>query len=388
MKAKLFSMLAIVVSALSLTSCYAQSYGYNDRDYDNNYSYGNGRKNVTVQAESQDISYNLDLRAVANLFADSRDLEEFEMRLNDFESGINNLDMNQDGQVDYLRVIETSKRNSHLVVIQAILDRDVFQDVATIVVEKKYNSRTYVQVIGDPYLYGPYYIIEPVYVYTPSIFSFFWGPRYHRWYSPYYWGYYPSYWHYWNPYPVYTYVNNINIYLGKHNHKYNYTDRIRSNYYNDMHRQLSRNDYQRSNPDRSFSNRNANVNNRRDLGEVRSNRANINDNNSRSSVNRNSENTSRSRSSATDVRTDRDNVRTPTGVNGSRSTRSTQDWNNRNNNSVSPARSSGTTNDRPVRGTRTQENTIERNSSQGGDVRSNSILRLPAVGTTQQGSVG
>ena len=144
MKAKLFSMLAIVVSALSLTSCYAQSYGYNDRDYDNNYSYGNGRKNVTVQAESQDISYNLDLRAVANLFADSRDLEEFEMRLNDFESGINNLDMNQDGQVDYLRVIETSKRNSHLVVIQAILDRDVFQDVATIVVEKKYNSRIHI----------------------------------------------------------------------------------------------------------------------------------------------------------------------------------------------------------------------------------------------------
>lgn len=47
------------------------------------------------------------------------------------------------------------------------------------------------RVIGDPYIYGPYYIIEPVYVYTPSIFSFFWGPRYFRWHSPYYWGYYP-----------------------------------------------------------------------------------------------------------------------------------------------------------------------------------------------------
>ncbi|NLI71258.1 MAG: DUF3300 domain-containing protein, partial [Bacteroidales bacterium] len=201
MKTRFTSMLAFVVSAFILTSCstYAQSYGYDD-----DYRYGRSSRhysdrNVTVEAENSDISYNLDLRAVANVFADSRNLEEFERRINDYETGINNLDLNRDGQVDYLRVVETSKGNSHLVVLQAVVGQDMFQDVASIVVERKKNRRHYVQIIGDPYIYGPYYIIEPVYVYVPPIFSWFWGPRYYRWHSPYYWGYYPSYWHYWRP---------------------------------------------------------------------------------------------------------------------------------------------------------------------------------------------
>ena len=219
MKTKLMSMLAFVVAAFTF-SANAQSYGYNDYDdYNSSGRYSN--RNVTVEAESSDISYNLDLRAVANVFADSRDLEEFEQRINDYNTGINNLDLNADGQVDYLRVIESAKGNTHLVVLQAVIGYDMYQDVASIVVEKRNNKRHYVQVIGDPYIYGPYYIIEPVYVYTPSIFSFFWGPRYFRWHSPYYWGYYPSYWHFWNPYPLGVYVNNINIFCNNYNHHYN-----------------------------------------------------------------------------------------------------------------------------------------------------------------------
>ncbi|MHB9055505.1 MAG: hypothetical protein ACYC2P_05045 [Paludibacteraceae bacterium] len=274
MKTKLMSMLVLVVATIFFSSCYAQSYGYYDNDNDyNGYNSGSySNQNVTVEAGNSDISYNLDLRAVANVFADSRNLEEFEQRINDYDSRINNLDLNGDGQVDYLRVIERGRGNSHLVVLQAVLGPDTFQDVASIIVERRNNRRNYVQIIGDPYIYGPYYIIEPVYVYTPSIFSFFWGPYYHSWYSPYYWGYYPSYWHYWNPYPVGVYVNNINIYVNKYNNRYNYTDRISSNNYNELRRGISRNDYQRANPERSFSNRNssrANVTNRKDLGNYR-----------------------------------------------------------------------------------------------------------------------
>ena len=114
---------------------------------------------------------------MASIFGDSRTLEDFERRLNDYDAQISNLDLNSDGEIDYLRVIETSENNLHLIVIQAILDRDVFQDVATIVVERDRNRRTYVQVIGDPYMYGYNYIIEPVYLRTPRIFSWFWTPR-------------------------------------------------------------------------------------------------------------------------------------------------------------------------------------------------------------------
>ena len=136
------------------------------------------QRRVTVEAINNDISYSLDLKAVASIFGDSRTLEDFERRLNDYDAQISNLDLNSDGEIDYLRVIETSENNLHLVVIQAILDRDVFQDVATIVVERDRNRRTYVQVIGDPYMYGYNYIIEPVYLRTPRIFSWFWTPRY------------------------------------------------------------------------------------------------------------------------------------------------------------------------------------------------------------------
>ncbi|HET7733941.1 MAG TPA: hypothetical protein VFK73_08900, partial [Paludibacter sp.] len=150
MKTKVASLLVVLL--ISTISCTAQ-------------------RRITVEAQNSDISNNLDLQAVASTFGESRDLEDFERRLNDYDSQISNLDLNNDGEVDYLRVIENMENNVHVVVIQAVLDRDVFQDVATIVVERRQNRRTVVQIIGDPYLYGNDYIIEPVYVYTPSIYS-------------------------------------------------------------------------------------------------------------------------------------------------------------------------------------------------------------------------
>ena len=62
---------------------------------------------TTVSAQNSEISDNLDLRAVSSIFGDSRNLEDFERRLNDPQSQISNLDLNQDNQVDYLRVIES-----------------------------------------------------------------------------------------------------------------------------------------------------------------------------------------------------------------------------------------------------------------------------------------
>jgi len=247
MKAKVASLLVVLL--LTTTQCMAQ-------------------KRITVEAESYDISNNLDLQAVASVFGESDNLQDFEMKLNDFDSKISNLDLNNDGEVDYLRVIETSENNIHVVVVQAVLDRDVFQDVATIVVEKNRNRRTYVQVIGDPYLYGSNYIIEPVYVYTPHIFSFFWGSSYSRWYSPYYWGYYPTYYHYRNPYEVNIYLSNINRHVN-HQHRYYYTERYRNDYALKLHNKLSRNDYGNKYPNRNFSDRNKNVKNKQEYDNRR-----------------------------------------------------------------------------------------------------------------------
>ena len=242
MKTKLASLLVVFV--LVTTQCMAQ-------------------KTITVEAQSTDISNNLDLQAVSSAFGESTDLADFERRLNDYDSQISNLDLNKDGEVDYLRVVENTENNVHVVVIQAVLDKDVYQDVATIVVEKN-NNKTSVQVIGDPYIYGEDYIIEPVYVYTPSIFSFFWGYNYHSWYSPYYWGYYPNYYRNRNPYEVNYYMSHINSHINRDHHYY-YSNTHRDDYAYRLRNSVSRNDYATRYPDRTFSRRNDNIRNKNEF---------------------------------------------------------------------------------------------------------------------------
>ena len=126
-----------------------------------------------TRAASNEISDNLDLNAVASIFGDSENLEDFERRLNDPDNRISNLDLNSDGYIDYLRVLENSSDENSLVLIQAVLDKDVYQDVATIEIERDVNNRHRIQIVGNSYIYGSNYIIEPEFVHVPLIFSFF-----------------------------------------------------------------------------------------------------------------------------------------------------------------------------------------------------------------------
>ncbi len=280
---KIIYLIATIFVLLSLNSCGTTTYHsyesvparYNNRPYNNydrgNVGYDRGRgyqQDVDVIPTTDDISFDLDLRAVANAFANSRNLEQFERRINDYKSRINNLDLNDDGEVDYLRVVETREGYTNLVVIQAVLSRTVYQDVASIVLERNRNrSRVSMQVIGDPYIYGNNYILEPLLTYNPPIFSFFWTNRYRRWSSPYYWNHYPRYYTSSRPYPSNVYIKNINVYINNGKIKYNYGNRIRSERYQRMRRGVSRRDYARTNVKKSFIERNKNVKvtNRREL---------------------------------------------------------------------------------------------------------------------------
>ena len=60
------------------------------------------QEKTTVKASNSDISDNLDLRAVATIFGDASNLEDFERRLNDPKTQISNLDLNNDNYVDCL----------------------------------------------------------------------------------------------------------------------------------------------------------------------------------------------------------------------------------------------------------------------------------------------
>ncbi len=222
---------------------------------------------TTVNAMSDEISDNLDLRAVASIFGDSRNLEDFERRLNDPELQISNLDLNNDNEVDYLRVIETVEYNTHVVIIQAVLDRDVYQDVATVDIERNNNS-VQVQFIGNEYLYGPNYIYEPVYYATPQIYASFWISNYRPYISSWYWNYYPSYYYAWNPYPVYRYRNNISLCLNFSN-RYNYVSYRRSNLAISLYNTRRSNAYERRYPNYAFTRRYSNYSNRYELDQRR-----------------------------------------------------------------------------------------------------------------------
>ncbi|HHL57392.1 MAG TPA: hypothetical protein ENJ14_00405 [Bacteroidetes bacterium] len=224
----------------------------------------NAQDVTTVEATDSNISENLDLEAVASVFGESEDLEDFEKRLNDPDTQISNLDLNEDGEVDYLRVIESSKDETHLVTIQAVIAKDKYQDVAVIDVEKDSEGETQVQVVGDVYMYGPDYIITPVYVHPPAVVVWFWGPYYNPWRSPYYYGYYPPYYRPWRPYPTPRYRTNVHVHVNVNN-SYNRTTVRKSRTSVELQNKSRKNDFGSKNPDKSYSKRNESSKNKQDL---------------------------------------------------------------------------------------------------------------------------
>lgn len=223
---------------------------------------------TTVTATNSEISDNLDLRAVASLFGDSENLADFEQRLNDPKTQISNLDLNEDNQVDYLRVIETIEGNAHIIVIQSVLGKDTYQDVATVEVQRDANNSVQVQVVGDVYMYGANYIYEPVYVHTPVIYASFWIGNYRPYYSSWYWGYYPTYYYAWEPFPVFRYRSHIGMCIN-HHYQYNYVTYRRCEAGYNSYRGRRGTAYESRYPNRSFQARRGDYANRYELDKTR-----------------------------------------------------------------------------------------------------------------------
>ena len=214
---------------------------------------------TTVNALNDEISDHLDLEAVASIFGDAKDLDDFEVRLNDPKTQISNLDLNEDNNVDYLRVVETAENNTHVIAIQAVLGADIFQDVATLEVEEDNGGKTSVQVVGDVYMYGSNYVIEPVYIHRPVLFSLFWRPFYRPYRSAFYWGYYPKHFHFWHPHHVHAYRKNVHIHINVR-HSYKHTHVRRSTTAVHIHKKTRRNDFGKKYPNKSYAVRTTGVN--------------------------------------------------------------------------------------------------------------------------------
>jgi hypothetical protein len=166
---------------------------------------------------------NFSLEGALELFKKSASPQEFEKLLNDPESRVNNLDLNGDGYIDYIRVYDIQEGNVHAFVIQAVITDREFQDVAVITLEKLANGKAVLQITGDEDIYGIETIIEPTqevrtYAGTtssrvvvnvwawPSV-QYIYGPYYSTWISPWGWGYRPHWYRPWRPVVYYDYYS-------------------------------------------------------------------------------------------------------------------------------------------------------------------------------------
>lgn len=170
-------------------------------------------------AHDSEAAEGLDLHAVAELFKDSESLESFEHALNDSEKGINNLDLNENDQVDFIRVTEQVADHTHLIVLQVPLGEDEFQDVATIAVEQEGAEKYNLQVQGDPGIYGPDYYIVPASANfaTWGIVRGLYRPNYHPYLSPFGFRTLPRWWGVRRPLALDLYRARTGVFAGRRN---------------------------------------------------------------------------------------------------------------------------------------------------------------------------
>lgn len=177
---------------------------------------------VSGQSVNQEVpGDDFSLEGALELFKKSASPEEFERMLNAENSKVNNLDLNGDGNIDYLRVIDQKDGNVHAFIIQAIVSNTESQDVAVIELEKLANGKAVLQITGDEDIYGIETIIEPtqevrvnagtstvqtvVNVWTWPSVQYVYDPYYTVWVSPWSWSVRPIWWYSWRPVAYYRY---------------------------------------------------------------------------------------------------------------------------------------------------------------------------------------
>jgi len=184
----------------------------------------------TSSTHNSEAAEGLDLHAVAEVFKGSENLENFEHSLNNPETGINNLDLNHNDQVDFIRVVEHVADNTHLVVLQVPLGEDEFQDVATIAVEQEGGEKYNLQVQGDEALYGPSYYIVPstADLGTWNVVRGLFRPSYRPYLSPFGFRTLPRWWGVRRPVALNDYRTRTVAFVGRRNFVASRTVRVRT----------------------------------------------------------------------------------------------------------------------------------------------------------------
>ncbi|MGH2666793.1 hypothetical protein [Flavobacterium sp.] len=179
---------------------------------------GFSQENDKPEVTGEDFS----LEGALAVFKKSNSLEEFEKKINDENSNVNNLDLNSDGQTDYIVVEDIKENNTHVIVLSTYVSENQKQDIATIGIERTGEAEAVLEITGDDELYAANTIVEPYEItqsmnnqksgpampeisinrivvnvwFWPSV-RFLYAPGYVVWVSPHRWAYYPRWWKPW-----------------------------------------------------------------------------------------------------------------------------------------------------------------------------------------------
>ena len=154
---------------------------------------------LTNEALTDEYEYwakdNLDLQRVGNVLQRSKSPEEFERYLNE-PGGINNLDLNGDGYVDYISVDEYPYYDDYGrgMSFYTRFGPDQVQELGTVVFYRDdFNAPgARILITGNDQIYGDNYYYETNWLdRSLAIASLLFGPREVVYHSPYYYDYYP-----------------------------------------------------------------------------------------------------------------------------------------------------------------------------------------------------
>lgn len=145
------------------------------------------QNNVTIQSNT---TAGFDVNKLANLVKTSTDPQVLEKAINDPANQINNLDLDKDGNIDYLKVNEPGK--NQLDVIDDV-SKDQSVTVASIKVNPTDNNNADLNIQGNPQYVGDNYYYHSHFTFGDFLLmSYLMRP--HMYYVPmYHYGYYPSY---------------------------------------------------------------------------------------------------------------------------------------------------------------------------------------------------
>lgn len=186
---------------------------------------------IAVPIKSQDTEQdstglpgdNFSLQGALEMFKKANSIEEFEKLINTQNNNVNNLDLNEDGDIDYIRVVGKKEGDVHAFVLQVPVSENENQDIAVVELEKTGEESVVLQIVGEEDIFGEQTIVEPAgeeeseqgegadteYLISkkivvvnvwlwPSV-RFVYAPGYRVWVSPWRWKVYPGWWRPWRP---------------------------------------------------------------------------------------------------------------------------------------------------------------------------------------------